>query len=143
MDRLLNDLTCLAELTSAPIAPKIPVQARNILYGFGDALGDGFRRSVQVAHGMAVQFGLCGTDKQGTSSNQRELLNLVESVEEAVVDGQGRDVELFLFMDNAVSEGASHKGTSNNEEHFKLVLHLCKAEMRVCGCTSFTLPVLR
>lgn len=71
-----------------------------------------------------------GSDLNGSSSNYRELQNLVETVKEEVEQGNLARTEVFLFTDNEVAERAFFKGTSKSEQLFNLVLRLQKATLR-------------
>jgi hypothetical protein len=67
---------------------------------------------------------------EGSSSNYRELYNLVDAVENECKDGRLEDAELFLFTDNSTAESAFYRGTSSSKLLFKLVLKLRLAEMK-------------
>jgi len=54
-------------------------------YGFGDASSGGFGATVERPHGIHGRFGLWGSDEDDASSNFRELLKLVQTVEEEVM----------------------------------------------------------
>ena len=99
-------------------------------YGFGDASGSGFGISIQYKNGLKVRHGVWGRDSNKLSSNYRELCNLVEAVEEAVIDGSVQVSELFIFTDNSVAEGCFYRGTASSRKLFNLVLRLRKAELK-------------
>jgi len=67
-----------------------------------------------------------------SSSNYRELHNLILGIEEAVSAGVLNNTELFLFTDNISAEAAFHKGTSSSKTLFNLVLRLRVLQMH-CG----------
>jgi len=89
--------------------------------------------------GIKYTYGLWGSVLSSQSSNYREFRNLLElvdaeasdtfpslaqlvtSVERLVADAPP-NMEMFLFTDNAVAEGAFYKGTSPSRALFDLVL---------------------
>jgi hypothetical protein len=64
------------------------------------------------------------------SSNWREFVNLVDSLEVEVRDKGLTDCEIFLFTDNTTAEAAYWKGTSKSEPLFDLVLRLRLLEIQ-------------
>jgi hypothetical protein len=65
------------------------------------------------------------------SSNYRDLLNLVESLEAPMDDRGIRGADDFLFTDNSTLEVVFFKGSSMPERLFKLmVLQLCQIEIK-------------
>ena len=52
------------------------------------------------------------------SSNNRELRNLVEVVEEEVEDGRMEGVEVFFLADKSVGEAVYYRGNSSDKEMF-------------------------
>lgn len=145
---LAQDVCALAELVgieAPPLRAVHPKAVKTALYGFVDAAGSGFGSSLDKLReaaeksgskverlkgvGLKVRYGLWGKDMDGSSSNFRELRNLVETVEAGVLDRSLRDVELFIFTDNSVSEHAFANGNSSSPLLFQLVLRLRKAEM--------------
>ena len=100
------------------------------LYGFGDASGDGFGSSWQH-HDMKIKyrFGLWGDSMNDSSSNFRELANLVETLEQMGNDNTLAGQEVFLFTDNSTSEAAFFNGSSSSENLFNLMLRMRKLEM--------------
>ena len=66
--------------------------------------------------GIRYKVGFWGSDKANESSNFKELGNLVFTQEGTKEDEDGIcGVEIFIFTDNEVSEGAFFKGTSTSE----------------------------
>jgi hypothetical protein len=65
-----------------------------------------------------------------STSNYRELYDLVDAVEKECKEGRLEDVELFLFRDNSTAESAFYHGTLSSKLLFKLVLRLRLAEMK-------------
>ena len=109
-----------------------------VVCGFVDANGKGFGSSLCRASGevsdeakkfMSHRIGRCGLDCDDSTSNYRELENLVDAVEAEAEQGSLRDAELMLMTDNMVAEAAVHKGTSSSQKLFELVLQLRRLEM--------------
>ncbi len=142
MPRLASDLEALNALFSTDTPPRRVVRSRQVLvtlYGFGDASGDGFGQTLMTPAGIKYTYGLWGSVLSSQSSNYREFRNLLElvdaeasdtfpslaqlvtSVERLVADAPP-NMEMFLFTDNAVAEGAFYKGTSPSRALFDLVL---------------------
>ena len=83
--------------------------------------------------------GIWESDKEYNSSNFKELNNVVSTLEVMKEDENGLSgVELFLFIDNSVAEGAVFKGTSTSKKLFNLVLMLklleieCDTKVHFC-----------
>jgi hypothetical protein len=148
--RLQSDLQALTSLFAPTVPPRRVVRATQVLvvlYGYGDASRTGFGSSFFSFEGVRVRYGLWGRDISHQSSNFRELHNLVDAVEWELVDQfpvlgaaveaveslilQERipGVELFLFTDNLVAEGAFYRGTSSNPRLFELILRLKRLEL--------------
>jgi hypothetical protein len=89
--RLPEDVYCLSRLFASPRAPTHPVRCsahKVAIYGFVDASSAGHGCSFELPDGsLLFCHGLWGRDTDDLSSNFRELCNLVESVEEAVMLG--------------------------------------------------------
>jgi hypothetical protein len=118
-----------------------------VLYDFGDASGSGFGSTILSPGGIRYRFGLWGRDLSHQSSNYRELRNLVNAVDYEVEDqfpilstvvtcvsaevlaNPDSAMELFLFTDNTVAEGAFYRGASSNPRLFELVLRLRQLEL--------------
>ena len=130
--RFLDDLKALEELTESDhpplriVRPRWRVVAR---YGFGDASGSGFGAASTTAKGVRVRYGVWGSDESFKSSNNRELRNLVEALEDLWEKGELYGVEIFIITDNSTTEGCFYHGTSTSKELFELVLRLKKLEM--------------
>jgi hypothetical protein len=95
------------------------------LYGFGDASGSGFGSSIALPDGSTLfQHGLWTEGGEGTTSNYRELGNLVSAIKEGLQSGHLVNTELFLLTDNATAEGAFFKGNTPSRILFDLILRL-------------------
>ena len=134
--RLKGDLIALQDLFSSVTPPRRLVRGKAIsefIYGFGDASGAGFGASWEDRGKVQYRFGTWGKDMDNSSSNFRELKNLVDTLEEMNEKGKLRGIEVFLFTDNTTAENAFFKGTSSNEKLFNLVLDIRRLEMNG-GC---------
>jgi len=116
-------------------------------YGFEDASGNGFGRTLTSEQGLKFSYGLWGRDLSHQSSNYREFRNLfnlvelemadsfpvltslVDTVEQFISDALP-NWEMFLFTDNSVAEGAYYRCTLLNRALFDLVLRLRRLEMQ-------------
>lgn len=71
-----------------------------------------------------------GSGKESGTSNFKEFDNLVETLEVMRDDEDGLNgVELFMFTDNSVTEGAVYKGSPTSRNLFDLVLRLMMLEL--------------
>jgi len=127
--RLYDDLHALSMFFAAEKPSWRFVRGREIMvaeYGFGDASGAGYGSSYATENGIQYRFGTWNSDLGGESSNFRELKNLVDSLYDRAAKEQlrTRGLEVFLFTDNLVAEGAFYKGTSSSRKLFELVLRL-------------------
>lgn len=105
-----------------------------VIYGFGDAAGSGFGSSLyRQSKGVNYRVGVWGSDMDDSSSNFRELKNVVESIEKEARDNGLNGVELFFFTDNSTSERSFYKGSSSSRELHDLVTRLRDVEMNA-GC---------
>ena len=100
------------------------------LYIFGDASGLGFGSSWELGDQLGYRYGVWGLKGEDTSSNFRELLNLVETLERNGLNGDLTGREIFLFTDNSTAESVVHKGSSTSPELYKLMVRLYKLPMR-------------
>ena len=131
--RLDDDLDCLLKLFESEYPKVRHVRSSNVylaLYGFADASGSGFGSTIQTDQGLRVRHSVWGRDATSSSSNFKELSNLVDTIEKEVESGVLFASEFFIFTDNLVAERCYHKGTSHSRVLFNLVLRLRKAEMK-------------
>lgn len=132
--RLLSDLEALEKLSRSDKPLTRVVRGKVVLtaiYGFGDASSGGFGASIERKDGIHGRFGLWGRDEETASSNYRELLNLVETVEEEAALGNLNNAELWLFTDNSTAESCFEKGSSTSKTLHQLILRLRQVEMKV------------
>ena len=130
--RLAEDLKALRELTDSAKPRFRVVRSKAVFtayYGFGDASSGGFGATIERPGGIQGRFGLWGSDEESASSNYRELLNLVETVEEEAKLGHLRRTELWLFTDNSTAESCFARGNSSSKKLHELIVRLRKVEM--------------
>jgi hypothetical protein len=130
--RCRGDLQALEKLTEAPAPPKRKIRSNGIIHvehGFGDASGKGFGSTITLNGVILWRAGQWDPSYEEESSNLRELENIVRALEECYEETGERDVELFMFTDNFVTECAFFKGTSSSSLLFELVLRLRLLEM--------------
>jgi hypothetical protein len=133
--QLTADIAALRLLFSPSYPPKRAVRPQataTAAYGFGDASGSGFGTTLLIQGTIHYRHGQWSTMESESSSNYRELHNLILGIEEAVSAGVLNNTELFLFTDNTSAEAAFHKGTSSSKTLFNLVLRLRVLQMH-CG----------
>ena len=98
-------------------------------YGLGDASKGGFGSGLSLpkkgGDGMEdgpvrlhARHDVWCEEYKSKSSNNRELRNLVEVVEEEVEDGRMEGVEVFFLTDKSVGEAVYYRGNSSDKEMF-------------------------
>jgi len=98
--RLHSDLAALKILFSGESPPLRLVRGQQIssaICGFGDASGGSSGSSWDTSQGIAYRFGTWGENMDLESSNLREFLNLVDTLEEMCNAGNLKGTEIFLF----------------------------------------------
>ncbi len=60
---------------------------------------------------ISMVFG--GRDADHTSSNYKELRNLVELLEEGILSVELSNTEIFMFKESSTTEGAYYQGNSD------------------------------
>jgi hypothetical protein len=131
--RLWEDILALTRLASASEPPPQRVRASkiaNAYYGFADASGAGFGATIDIDGVIEYEYGQWSSQvAEESSSNWRELNNLVEAIKRVVKHHAMAGCELFLFTDNTTAENAFWKGSSSSRLLFDLVLELKELEM--------------
>jgi hypothetical protein len=107
MNRMKRDLEVLKSMFASSTPSRRLVRGKaiaRILYGFGDASGAGFGASWSKPFQtgshittMRYRFGRWGEDEEGSSSNYRELKNLVDTLDEMVRSDELTGVEVFFI----------------------------------------------
>jgi len=107
------------------------IDGRNYMPMFGDASGAGFGDTLwtEASTVIEVDHGVWEKEVSDSSSNVRELLNLVIKIEEMATRGELHEgSELFVFTDNFVAEQAFHNGSSKSKKLHALVQRVRKLE---------------
>lgn len=137
--RLKCDLDTLKKYFNSSLPPKRLVRGKRVMtvhYGFGDASGSGFGSSWEVNDSIQYRYGTWGRDKDDSSSNYRELQNIVDSLEAMNKEDDLNGSEIFFFTDNSTAERAFYKGSSSSRILHDLVTRLRMLEMN-CGIKLF------
>jgi hypothetical protein len=143
---LRADREALKALFSSATPPRRRARSKfcvEVFYGFGNASCVGsctnFQSVMQGTVNEKPSFDLgdkvyyryghwCNVVSE-ESSNYRELLNLVESLELQVQEGRMFEAEAFLFTDNSTAETVFYKENSTSKKIFELVLRLRRLGM--------------
>ena len=131
--RLSWDLSALQRLFCNEEPPQLLVRGQlvhAVKYAFGDASKAGFGSSWISADGVKYRFGTWGRDMDNTSSNLRELKNLVDTLKKMAESNELEGSEIFIFTDNSMVEAAFFKGSSKSRLLFELILELKELEMK-------------
>ena len=134
--RFAHDVRAFDTLFQGEEPVKLLIRGKNlweVIYGFGDASGAGFGSSFVKAideNKIYFRYGRWGSDLDDSSSNFRELNNLVESLEELIEVQDLKGVEIFIFTDNSTAESAFYRGSSSVKTLFELILRLKKIEVK-------------
>ena len=131
--RFLHDIIAMQALTrgDTPTLRRVRCsKTGHAFYGFYDASGRGFGATLQIGDTLLYEYGQWSSEvSEESSSNWRELGNLVMSIENQVREHDLRDCELYLFTDNTTAEAAFWKGSSKSQKLFNLVLRLKTLEV--------------
>ena len=135
--RMEFDVEALEELTSFKEPPQRRLrpdkQGAKVRYFFGDASGAGFGMSGWTPGDdkVEVNFGAWSPSKmKGSSSNFRELANIVMKIEQMATEGRLNLLsEVFIFTDNMYAESAFYRGTAKSPEVLRLMFRLHKILM--------------
>jgi len=143
--RLTSDVEALLELSSMETPPKHlarPTSRVCVHYGFGDASGIGYGSSIYIeGRGILWETGLWEWSiREESSSNYKELRNIVDTLHKYAQDGFLQRTEIWMFTDNSVAESTYFRGTSKSRQLFELVLQLRKLEM-AAECRIFLVHV--
>ena len=106
------------------------------LYIFGDASGPGFGSFWLKGKEISYRFGVWDEEATNTTSNYRELRNLVQPLERNGLDGDLEGKEIFLFTNNSTAESVAAKGSSTSPLLFELVTRLYQLTMKFLCCVN-------
>lgn len=131
IDCLKFDLHALETPTQAEVPPERlarPNKFARPRYFFGDASGAGYGVSGWSPgdNSIEIDFGAWDPQKMSSSSsNERELLNLVLKIEQLHTEGKvNPGTEFFLFTDNWSAEAAFYRGSAKSKSMLMLMLRL-------------------
>jgi hypothetical protein len=135
LPRLFDDMEFLTQFFESATPPKVRVRSRLLLimvvYGFGDASGQGFGSTFTVANGVSYRIGVWKPDESEQSSNWQEFTsNVVESLEDEAETGGLDQSIVYFFTDNSTVEAAFYKGTSKSKKLLALVIRVRLLETR-------------
>ena len=130
--RFRDDVVGL-QLLFTPLEPPVHFvcsnQIHTAMYGYADASGGGFGSTIGNAKSLTYTHGIWAGDSEGSSSNYRELSNLIDTLERGVQTGQLHHTEVWLITDNSMSEEIFWKGHSSSPLLNSLALRLWRLEM--------------
>ena len=131
--RLVDDLQALQELLKDSTPPMRVLRSKRltaIAMSFVDASGKGAGASTLTQNKkLSILHSMNKVDSK-TSSNFKELHNLVDTIEQEYKSGNFHNKEIFLCTDNSVAERAFYKGNSKSPLLFELVLRLRKLQLK-------------
>ena len=136
--RMRFDVDALEALTQAEAPPRRMLrpdkQGATVRYFFGDASGAGFGMSGWTPGDEQVEVDFGSWDQkamQGSSSNFRELVNIVMKVEQMDQEDRLNSLtEVFIFTDNMHAESAFYRGTAKSPEVLQLMFCLHQVLMK-------------
>jgi hypothetical protein len=108
-----------------------------LIYGFGDASGEGFGSAVGVLgntsgdNNIRVRRGFWCSAISEEASNYREFHNLLDAVEDMARVGNLEGAEIYLFTDNSTSEAIYYTGSTDSPKLFDLMLDLKTLALQV------------
>lgn len=112
--RLHDNVVALQTLFSPQEPPVQYVHSNSIrtaIYWYADVSRGGFGSSLGTATALTYAHGIWDGDPGGVLSNYRELINLVDTLEQGAQLGQLHHTEVWIFTDNSTSEEIFGKGT--------------------------------
>jgi hypothetical protein len=139
---LLPQMQDLARLIASPTPLMIPVRAKHavtLVYGFGDASGEGFGSAARVfteesttdpvSRPVRTRRGFWCTAISEEASNYREMRNILEMLVDLNNIAALTGAEIFLFTDNEVTERVYYKGSSSNKMLYALMCDMRKLSL--------------
>jgi hypothetical protein len=137
-----QQMSDLADLTDSPTPLMIPVRATrtlNLVYGFGDASGEGFGSAARVFeeqrtrdptdNPIRTRRGFWCTTISEEASNYREMRNILEMLVDLDDVAELTGAEVFLFTDNEVTEHVYYRGSSTNKLLYGLMFDMRKLSL--------------
>ena len=132
----------LKALTQQSSPVQRPIRARqgtSVMYGFGDASGEGYGSSfTRKDHKLSVRHGVWCTRISEESSNYREFRNLLDSIKVEARQNKLHGYEVWMFTDNWVAESCYVKGSCHSR-----ILNEMVAELHVLAMNhGFSLHIV-
>ena len=132
----------LKQLTRDPKPIRRPIRARkgtSVVYGFGDASGDGFGSSFKIrGANISVRHGVWCSRISEESSNYREFRNLLDAIRIEAEEDKLYGTEVWMFTDNWVAEACYSKGSCHSK-----ALNAMVAELHILAMNhGFTLEIV-
>lgn len=127
--RLIHDVSALLKIFEADTPAQLLVRPANgaysVVYGGGDASGEGFG-SIVSPLGMRSLFkmGFWCSEASENSSNWREFKNLLERLRSEAALGHLTGKEVWIATDNSTADLAFYKGRSASPELDIMILDL-------------------
>ena len=123
--RLKTDLVAIVRIFESETPIMVPVRPTHVVqlvYGFGDASGEGYGSAwvKDPTDRVRLRRGFWCTKVAERSSNYRELRNLVEAIKELHESVGLEGCEVWMFTDNKVAQMVYHKGNSDDRLLFDL-----------------------
>ena len=115
------------------------MQAKNchqVIYGVGDASGEGFGDSFLSKDGLSYHIGIWKEDTGNQSSNYREFRNFLVAFKREGEAGRLANSFVLFCTDNSTVEAALFKGTSSSKLLLEMVIEFHSLLMTY-GCEAF------
>jgi hypothetical protein len=115
--RLQNDVKVLQRMFTSPTSTELCVRSSRVLqviYGMGDASGEGFGDSFLTKAGVSIHTGTWTYDIQNQSSNFREFRNPLNALRKEGEGGRLKNAFVIFGTDNSTVEAALYNGTSSS-----------------------------
>ena len=139
VQRLLSDMYTLEKFFNREEPTKVNMRAKSchhVIYGVGDASGDGFGDSFLTKDGLSYHIGIWNDEVSNQSSNYREFRNFLVAFRREGEAGRLRDSFVIFCTDNTTVETALYKGTSDSPLLLEMVIEFHTMLMEF-GCQAF------
>ena len=123
--RLLSDMRRLERFFDREEPTKVNMRAKNchqVIYGVGDASGDGFGDSFLTKDGLSYHIGIWNDNVSNRFSNYREFRNFLVAFRREGEAGRLRDSFVIFCRDNSTVETTLYKGTSDSPLLLEMVI---------------------
>ena len=137
--RLVSDMKALERFFDKEEPTKVNMRAKSchqVIYGVGDASGDGFGDSFLTKDGLSYHIGTWNEKTGNHSSNYREFRNFLVAFKREGDAGRLENSFVLFCTDNSTVEAALYKGTSDSKHLLEMVIEFHFLLMKY-GCQSF------